>query len=110
MLLVSKGIFIVRLDRRFTSDNPLISLGPNGSGKSSVFRVLRGLWPTVSGRLYKPSHYFDEEAVSGCGIFYVPQRPYTCLGTLRDQIIYPLSHEEAELRELKLYGKGNQLA
>ncbi|XP_022739665.1 ABC transporter D family member 1-like isoform X2 [Durio zibethinus] len=88
----------------------LLVTGPNGSGKSSVFRVLRGLWPIVSGRLYKPSHHFDEEAVLDCGIFYVPQRPYTCLGTLRDQIIYPLSREEAELRELKLYGKGKKAA
>lgn len=80
--------------------------GPNGSGKSSIFRVLRGLWPIASGRLSKPSENVDEEAGSGCGIFYVPQRPYTCLGTLRDQIIYPLSREEAELKALKMYGKG----
>ena len=81
--------------------------GPNGSGKSSIFRVLRGLWPVASGRLSKPSEDADEEAGSGCGIFYVPQRPYTCLGTLRDQIIYPLSREEAEVRALKINGKGN---
>ncbi|KAE8704920.1 ABC transporter D family member 1 [Hibiscus syriacus] len=97
------------LARQLTCDvvpeKSLLVTGPNGSGKSSVFRVLRGLWPIVSGRLYKPSHHFDEETASG-GIFYVPQRPYTCLGTLRDQIIYPLSREEAELRELKLYGQG----
>ncbi|XP_022751067.1 ABC transporter D family member 1-like isoform X2 [Durio zibethinus] len=83
------------LARQLTYDvvpgKSLLVTGPNGSGKSSVFRVLQGLWPTVSGRLYKPSHHFDEKAVSGCGIFYVPQGPYTCLGTLRDQIIYPLS-------------------
>lgn len=60
----------------------------------------------VSGSLTKPSQNIDEKAGSGCGIFYVPQRPYTCLGTLRDQIIYPLSREEAELRALKLHGKG----
>lgn len=81
-------------------------LGPNGSGKSSVFRVLRGLWPVVSGRIAKPSRRIDEVAGSGCGVFYVPQRPYTCLGTLRDQIIYPLSREEAEFKALKLYGEG----
>ncbi|CAI9109451.1 OLC1v1009273C1 [Oldenlandia corymbosa var. corymbosa] len=76
------------------SGKSLLVTGPNGSGKSSIFRVLRGLWPVVSGRLVKPSQH----TYSGIGgtVFYVPQRPYTCLGTLRDQIIYPLSREEAE--------------
>ncbi|KAH0981277.1 hypothetical protein GBA52_008454, partial [Prunus armeniaca] len=82
--------------------------GPNGSGKSSVFRVLRGLWPITSGRITKPSQHVKEGVGSGCGVFYVPQRPYTCLGTLRDQIIYPLSFEEAELRALKLYREGEK--
>ncbi|KAG4995489.1 hypothetical protein JHK86_032316 [Glycine max] len=82
--------------------------GPNGSGKSSIFRVLRGLWPIASGRLSRPSEDVDLEAGSGCGIFYVPQRPYTCLGTLRDQIIYPLSREEAQFQALKMHGKGEK--
>ncbi|XP_061336567.1 ABC transporter D family member 1 [Gastrolobium bilobum] len=86
----------------------LLVTGPNGSGKSSIFRVLRGLWPIASGRLSRPSEDVDQEAGSGCGIFYVPQRPYTCLGTLRDQIIYPLSREEAEFRVLKMHGKGKK--
>ncbi|KAM7262302.1 hypothetical protein ACFE04_021379 [Oxalis oulophora] len=94
------------LARQLTCDvesgKSLLVTGPNGSGKTSVFRVLKGLWPVVSGRLSKP------DGKSDCGIFYVPQRPYTCLGTLRDQIIYPLSHKEAELRVVKLYGQGNE--
>ncbi|GAV87165.1 ABC_tran domain-containing protein/ABC_membrane_2 domain-containing protein [Cephalotus follicularis] len=98
------------LARQLTCDivpgRSLLVTGPNGSGKSSVFRILRGLWPIVSGKLTKPLQVFNEETGSDCGIFYVPQRPYTCLGTLRDQIIYPLSREEAELRALKLYCKG----
>lgn len=102
------------LARQLTCDilpgESLLVTGPNGSGKSSVFRVFRGLWPVVSGRLTKPYQNIDEDAESGCGVFYVPQRPYTCLGTLRDQIIYPLSCKEAELRALKLYGKGKRTA
>ncbi|XP_057496579.1 ABC transporter D family member 1-like isoform X2 [Actinidia eriantha] len=84
----------------------LLVTGPNGSGKSCVFRVLRGLWPLVNGRLVKPCQLTGEKAGCGCGVFYVPQRPYMCLGTLRDQIVYPLSCEEAEQRILDLYGKG----
>ncbi|KAI0494410.1 hypothetical protein KFK09_024544 [Dendrobium nobile] len=74
----------------------LLVTGPNGSGKSSIFRILRGLWPVVSGRLVKPSQNVNKGVQPKCGLFCVPQRPYTCLGTLRDQIIYPLSREDVE--------------
>lgn len=63
----------------------------------------------MSGRLSKPAHS-NEDSEYGCGIFYVPQRPYTCLGTLRDQIIYPLSRDEAVRMTLKLHGRGKVLA
>ncbi|KAJ0547205.1 putative ABC-type fatty-acyl-CoA transporter [Helianthus annuus] len=92
------------LARRLTCDilpgKSLLLTGPNGSGKSSVFRALRGLWPIVDGRLVKPS------SSSECSIFYIPQKPYTCLGSLRDQIIYPLSYQQAQNRALSLYQQG----
>ncbi|XP_077239794.1 ABC transporter D family member 1-like [Tasmannia lanceolata] len=98
------------LARQLTCDivpgKSLLVTGPNGSGKSSIFRVLRGLWPIASGKLVKPPQYINQGVGLGLSVFYVPQRPYTCLGTLRDQIIYPLSHGEAEMRTFKMFGQG----
>ncbi|XP_010277351.1 PREDICTED: ABC transporter D family member 1 [Nelumbo nucifera] len=89
-----------------TPGKSLLVTGPNGSGKSSIFRVLRGVWPIATGRLVKPCQNIKDVGGSRC-VFYVPQRPYTCLGTLRDQIIYPLSQEEAELSVVKMLGTGD---
>ena len=73
--------------------------GPNGSGKSSLFRVLGGLWPLVSGHIVKPGVGSDLNKE----IFYVPQRPYTAVGTLREQLIYPLT-EDQEIEPLTFDG------
>lgn len=102
----SQKILARQLECEIVPGKSLLVTGPNGSGKSSIFRVLRGLWPVVSGKLVKP--YQEIDTKSQCRLFYVPQRPYTCLGTLRDQIIYPLSHDEAEKRVLHFVEEGQE--
>lgn len=64
-----------------------IITGPNGAGKSSLFRVLGGLWPLYKGTIKKPGN--DSDSGLHSEIFYVPQKPYNCIGTLEEQISYP---------------------
>ncbi|KAF9362508.1 hypothetical protein BGX34_006010 [Mortierella sp. NVP85] len=65
-------------------DHMLVT-GPNGVGKTGFARVVSGLWPVFRGQVYRPNPK---------DIFYIPQRAYLSIGSLRDQVIYPHSHAD----------------
>ncbi|XP_011145067.1 ATP-binding cassette sub-family D member 3 [Harpegnathos saltator] len=80
-------VLIKELSFEVKSGMNVLVCGPNGCGKSSMFRILGELWPVWSGSVTKPPRG---------KLFYIPQRPYMTLGTLRDQVIYP--HTRAEMQ------------
>ena len=84
----SNRVLIRGLDVSVAQGSSLLIMGPSGSGKTSLLRAIAGLWQSGSGRI--TIYGSSVGRVEGAGeIFFVPQRPYMVLGTLRDQILYP---------------------
>jgi putative ATP-binding cassette transporter len=76
-------ILLDNLNLDLQANQNLIIMGPSGSGKSSILRILCGLWP-----IDDPGHISLPCAEKG-GMFFLPQKPYLTLGTLREQFFYP---------------------
>jgi len=65
----------------------LLIVGGSGGGKSSLLRAIGGLWLAGSGRIERPP---DEQ------LMFLPQQPYMVLGSLRRQLLYPISHPNGQ--------------
>lgn len=77
---------------KLKNGNSLLIRGPSGCGKTSLLRALAGLWPFgSSGKVSRPPHQ---------DILFLPQRPYTAQGSLRDAVCYPdIDKQHPELIE-----------
>ncbi len=87
-------LLIRDLSLRLSPGEGLMIAGPSGCGKSSLLRALAGLWRTGSGTV---------RTLPAEQVFFLPQRPYMQLGTLRSQILYPAeasAHSDAQLLEI----------
>ena len=59
----------------------VLVVGPSGCGKTSFLRLVSGLWPPASGTVVRPPQ---------ADLLFIPQKPYMILGSLREQLCYPL--------------------
>ncbi|TKY49481.1 ABC transporter D family member 2 [Spatholobus suberectus] len=111
----SESTLIRDLSLTIKEKDNLLVIGPSGSGKTSLLRAMAGLWKTGTGKItyyVKGGEYFEQSICSDTntpsvnnahdtyeehgksisrksGIFFLPQRPYMVLGTLRQQLLYP---------------------
>jgi vitamin B12/bleomycin/antimicrobial peptide transport system ATP-binding/permease protein len=68
--------------------------GASGSGKTTLFRVLAGLWPYGRGRVSMPAN---------ARVFFLAQKPYLPIGTLKEALSYPRApstYQDAQLEDV----------
>jgi putative ATP-binding cassette transporter len=75
-----KRVLIVDLSMEVKPSEGVLVIGASGGGKSSLLRAIAGLWNSGTGTIIRPP--LNE-------IFFLPQRPYMIIGTLRSQLQYP---------------------
>jgi len=80
-----KRLLIRELTFSVQPNENLLIVGESGAGKSSLLRAIAGLWDSGSGSILRPND---------ADVYFLPQRPYCALGSLKDQLLYPSLQQE----------------
>lgn len=87
-----KRVLIENLSLNLEEGQNLLIVGNSGAGKSSLLRAIAGLWTAGEGTIERPA---DED------VYFLPQRPYCSLGSLKDQLLYPSMEERNTTESLE---------
>ncbi|KAL0310821.1 UNVERIFIED_CONTAM: ABC transporter D family member 2, chloroplastic [Sesamum angustifolium] len=109
--------FAMDLSLEICEKDHLLVTGPSGSGKTSLLRAVAGLWNFGRGtiRFYDSNVRDNSTSLSADAaspeatfvhennkqntrnsreVFFLPQKPYMVLGTLRQQLLYPTWNDD----------------
>jgi len=75
-----KRLLVKNLNLQLEEGCHLLIVGNSGAGKSSLLRGIAGLWTVGHGSITQPAN--DD-------VYFLPQRPYCTIGSLKDQLLYP---------------------
>lgn len=103
---VERPPLVQGLDFSLQRKGSVLIMGPSGAGKTSLLRAVAGLWEQGQGTItYGRAGGSDDadvpagaakngkeatNAAENNGLYFIPQRPYLVLGTLRQQLMYPM--------------------
>ena len=89
----SDRVLIKDLSLSMEARQRLLVVGPSGCGKTSFLRLASGLWPVSGdGHLERPP---------AGDMLFIPQKPYMLLGSLREQLAYPLQPDRFDADQFR---------
>ena len=88
----SDRVLLRDLSLEVSQHQRVLVVGPSGCGKTSFLRMVSGLWPPASGSVERPP--VGE-------LLFIPQKPYMILGSLREQLCYPMPSDRFSDEQLR---------